>query len=640
MIFILNKKWRELEMQKIKFLVSLCLLLIAGGVNAQQQVSEKEARIAALNTLRNSAEVLKRSSDTEIDTVHSFSKNRSDVLMYEVVFKNGAAVLLSGSKACLPVLGYYTKPEHDKGAIFDTTNTYVPCCLHDFLYDYIQEIEWSFAQKDVELYHETAWNELQQSGLLRANSTAFYVVPLLQTQWNQNFSNDFSVYNGTPISGACDAYNYFAPNGNGKCSCSLNGGVKCPAGCVAVAMAQIMKYWNYPVYFVNYYQYDWCNMPNELRTTSPNYEKERNAIARLIKDCGDAVDMKYCRQGECKSGTTDSKARKALVNHFGYSNDADLQRRFWSSSLNTWKERIKNNLDKGYPVYYSGSGSGGHAFVCDGYISVIGDYFHFNWGWGGSYDDLWVTLDNLTPGNSNYNSGQHAIFHIRPSTNQDYCDFTYPLWDHYNIWNNIFGYPISYAHQIVPKTLTVLESVPSEQGYPTSWHTIESGQTAEYVAHESITLKPGFHAKAGSNFTARIEPCNSCTQFSKITVTENGEELEVAQTMSHAIEKITDTQSEEKIDEKMMDNDFYLKLYPNPSAGDVTIEYTINKSEFVEILLHDNQGKLVYKLKNNSTHDSGVYQITLGGAELPAGIYYCTLQTENKRATEKLIIFK
>ena len=74
-------------MKKINIIIILCILWITSTVNAQQQVSEKEARNAAINTLRSKAEVLKRSSaDTEIETVHSFSKNRSDVLMYEVVF--------------------------------------------------------------------------------------------------------------------------------------------------------------------------------------------------------------------------------------------------------------------------------------------------------------------------------------------------------------------------------------------------------------------------------------------------------------------------------------------------------------------------------------------------------------------------
>jgi len=67
-------------MRKISFLMVLCIIEIAKITNAQQQVSENEARNAAINTLRNKEDVLKRSSDTEIDTVYSFTNNKNSVL--------------------------------------------------------------------------------------------------------------------------------------------------------------------------------------------------------------------------------------------------------------------------------------------------------------------------------------------------------------------------------------------------------------------------------------------------------------------------------------------------------------------------------------------------------------------------------
>ena len=102
----------------------ISIVLLINIINAQQQVSRNEARNAAISTFHNKAEVLKHSPNLKIDTVYSFFNNRSNVLMYEVVFKNRAAILLSGSKACMPVLGYYIKPKNDNGAIFDTTQNF------------------------------------------------------------------------------------------------------------------------------------------------------------------------------------------------------------------------------------------------------------------------------------------------------------------------------------------------------------------------------------------------------------------------------------------------------------------------------------------------------------------------------------
>ena len=100
-------------MKKTQILVIVCTLCIGGVTHAQQQVSKREATNAATNVLYNKANVLNRSSNTEIDTIYSLSKNRSNVLMYEMVFKDRTAILLSGSKECLQVLGYYIKYEND-----------------------------------------------------------------------------------------------------------------------------------------------------------------------------------------------------------------------------------------------------------------------------------------------------------------------------------------------------------------------------------------------------------------------------------------------------------------------------------------------------------------------------------------------
>ena len=54
----------------------------------------------------------------------------------------------------------------------------------------------------------------------------------------------------------------------------------------------------------------------------------------------------------------------------------------------------------------------GHAWVVDGYDT--NNAFHCNWGWGGTYNDTWYYLTDLTPGSHNYNTDQHAIIGAEP----------------------------------------------------------------------------------------------------------------------------------------------------------------------------------------------------------------------------------
>ena len=169
----------------------------------------------------------------------------------------------------------------------------------------------------------------------------------------------------------------------------MNGHV--PAGCVAVAMAQIMNYWNYPVsnnpipgYTSTNYGwqsdvpetfYDWTNMVQSVdffMTPTPSTEAI-NAVSTLLYHCGVAVQMKY---GPTGSGA--GSPLNAFVNYFKYS--PDIQEISKSDFIDVdWEDKLKYELENSRPVYYSGYGddnlSDGHAFVCDGYQGT--NYFSF-----------------------------------------------------------------------------------------------------------------------------------------------------------------------------------------------------------------------------------------------------------------------
>ena len=275
-------------MRRVSFLMILCVVVITQTANAQQRVSRNEVQNVAINTLHRKSEILKVSSDAAIKTLNSLRNTNGDTLMYEVVFENGAAVLLSGSKSCQPVLGYYTK--EDRESIFDTNNVNVPPGLRALLNDYAQMIEWSLKRDSVDLHYESEWNTLQRTSLHKSNPpTAPYVGPFLTTKWGQSGTNN----------NAGDGYDYYVTESSNNCS-------RCLLGCAAVAMGQVMKHWNYPVYWFNTgaQYYDWCNMPDTLYSRfpsnneiNPNYEKERNAVARLLRDCGVAANTTYCISG-------------------------------------------------------------------------------------------------------------------------------------------------------------------------------------------------------------------------------------------------------------------------------------------------------------------------------------------------------
>ena len=242
------------------------------------------------------------------------------------------------------------------------------------------------------------------------------LAPMLTTTWDQN-----------------QPYNIQCP--------SPQHGARPPAGCVAIATAQIMKYWNHPdtgygsrSYTCEGYNpisadfgataYDWPNMPNQL--TSVSSSAEANAVAQLVFHIGVAVEMEYAADANSGSSATSISfgeydevcAENAMKYNFKYSPLLHCEYKA-DYSDSAWQAMLHAELDAGRPVYYTGRGGGGHAFVCDGYDDA--GLFHMNWGWGG-YCDGYYAIGALNPSSggtggstsSTYNLDNRVIVGIEP----------------------------------------------------------------------------------------------------------------------------------------------------------------------------------------------------------------------------------
>ena len=340
-------------------------------------------------------------------------KNSSHILPVYYIFnvrdkiktkdKNGF-VIVSADQRIPAILGYsFTGefPEND-----------MPPALKDWMNHYKEQIIY-IIQNNIEPGPEIIdkWQKFSSTVELKSAEQLSEVAPLLTTLWSQ-----YGYYNNL-----CPA--------DISCVGALNRHV--PAGCVAVAMAQIMKYWNYPAsnnpipgYTSDNYgwqpdisvtTYDWSSMFDAVdfgSTPSPG-SAEINAVSTLIYHCGVAVQMKY---GPAGSGA--NSPVNAFKNYFKYSPDIlEIDKSDFSDS--EWEDKIRNELENSRPVYYSGYANemygGGHAFVCDGYQNE--NYFHFNFGLSlRGLGNGYFYLNDLTPGSHNYNFKQWATVSISPSS--------------------------------------------------------------------------------------------------------------------------------------------------------------------------------------------------------------------------------
>jgi hypothetical protein len=276
------------------------------------------------------------------------------------------------------------------------------------------------------------------------------VAPFLKTKWGQS-----TAYTNMNVDAAVACFNFFAPSN--KVTHVEGEQIKesfyviSESGCVATAMAQIMRYWMFPsasspysaICSVpgdsTYYYEDSILMSNDvsvinktlqisegeyawdLMTEEPlQYingewigeavtEENCKAIGKLIYDCGVSVGTEYNSKEFGGSGLSTLKAKNitdAFKSTFGFANAVLAFNDPALSSYDDASARAKailSNLDAKRPVLLIVTdGIAAHAAVADGYGfsgATKTPYVHLNMGWAGQ-GDVWYNLPDIDAVNS------------------------------------------------------------------------------------------------------------------------------------------------------------------------------------------------------------------------------------------------
>ncbi len=366
----------------MKMIITILLAMMVALLNGAP-VDRETAEKAAKNWLSdiNEAGSYQTVSDYLLisDAVHIFN------------FNDGGFALIAADDASTPVLGYSADGRFKSGD--ERSN------IDFWLGMYVKAVNEIRSEKLSNAETVIQWKKVLDNDVSPKNGKA--VTPLLTSTWDQS-----PLYN-----------NY----------CPLDGGSLSVVGCVATAMSQIMYYHKYPAVgksshsyiapnpinmnlSVDYYlsRYDWDKMPNALSGGST--AEQIHEVAQISYHAGVAVEMMY---SAIESGAYSEDVPYALETYFKYNLSASHVNRS-AFTAQAWRTLLQGQLDAGLPVYYSGQGDGGgHAFVCDGYQD--NDYYHFNWGWGGSSDGYY-SIDNLNPGGYTFNDYQAVVKDIVPKT--------------------------------------------------------------------------------------------------------------------------------------------------------------------------------------------------------------------------------
>ncbi len=395
--------------KQIIFFTFLCIFsstVFAAPVNinqiktaTQSFISKRYPATSTKSARSSSSQVNSHLSISKIDPLKSSVSGKTIAFVAELE-PSGFTVLRADD--LLPVLKLYS----DKGTYFDLPP------------DFLEVMEWELSteleilnskvkkDKDFSTTYKKDWDiflhltepNVPTSPISKTETkTAFEEIgPLLSSTWAQSYP-----------------YNIHAP------SC---GGSRVPIGCVATAMAQVMRYHNYPPAISADYtytdssgscngtysasdagleDYQWENML--LSYSGGSSSAEDQAVAQLMFHCAVTVNMDFDSSG---SGSYSHNVPPALRTYFNYNCDNVSDRDYYSDTV--WYSKINESLTLQRPAYYAfSSTSGGHAVVCDGCRS--GNQLHINFGWGGS-DNAWYNMNSI----NGYKYNHNAVFNMAP----------------------------------------------------------------------------------------------------------------------------------------------------------------------------------------------------------------------------------
>ena len=392
---------------------SISFIVCFSSSTAAYPVTSREAEAAARNWLASSPVHFGRIvTDTKVSRVETYEVDSGSNFFYVVYLEPKGFIVLPADDRLEPIIvfspdaiAFVPSDQNPLGALVTLDISW--------RLDTVEVMEKSSAASEIAVSAQQKWNRLldptdRTSSRGYADIDDVRVAPLVQSKWSQ------------ATVGGEKCYNYYTPN-NYVC------------GCVATAMAQIMRFHQWPATAVGTPTftikvdgveqdrsliggdgaggpYNWANMPldpkNEVLT-----EAQRQAIGKLTHDAGVSCGMWYTQYG---SGATTLAAAIQLVETFGYGNCVE------GNSYDTGNTGIppaifsivaQPNLDAGYPFILSISGEQWHAVVCDGYgYNTSTLYHHLNIGAGGSYD-AWFNLPTVDA-YYNYDALEYCTYNI------------------------------------------------------------------------------------------------------------------------------------------------------------------------------------------------------------------------------------
>lgn len=429
----------KVKHKSIVLLAVLAVLQLCSSLWARPTTADEAEKIVG-GWLKVDPQPLGTPAARQVGDVETFTNDDGEPVYYIVYLQPAGFVIVSADDLIEPIIGFA-----DDGFFDPSVENPLGALVTNDLNGRIASVKSTFGlqaltkaaplfetQKKWRLFISLAENT---GGLLNATGKSsisdIRVDALVQSRWNQ----------GGAGGKAC--YNYYTPRIVDNQVLWDEGNINnYPCGCIATAMAQLIRYHKYPdrveaaandpcLVKVGAIEngkfeplaevavemlggtgengaYEWDRMA--LRPNGGTDVNECRAIGALCYDAGISVNMEY---SQTASAASLYKACKALVKTFQYENAVCGYSRSGDDLIGGLTEMINPNLDAGNPVILGILGQGAaHAVLADGYgYNVSTLYHHLNMGWSGQYD-IWYALPEVNVSFRQYTSVNQCVYNI------------------------------------------------------------------------------------------------------------------------------------------------------------------------------------------------------------------------------------
>lgn len=443
------------------------------------------------------------------------------------------------------------------------------------------------------------------------------------------------------------------------------------AGCVPVAIGQVMWKWKWPQ-SVSYThiekegdkkidkkytsEYTWDSMPARLSVSSSI--RNMNEISTLLRDCGYMLNANYYCGGTSAytSYVCDKMIKNNLIDYncYGTIYTDSCTNRSWNDIKNTysisdWTKLIVTELIAGRPVivsaYYwvSEKRYDGHGFVVSGFQkNVDGYYFYINYGWSGHYDSYYNMDFTATPKSKGeryaFTNDKEAVIGISPKKGNEKGEHNIVAECHTSTISedgigklsfyvkNANSYVVKIKYKREQIITLIQQTIGNDVSYIRNVSYIDSlikrsagnifkDGHVELWYGENINLQNKCKSLNGDTISVPTEY--------EVTFINNYGQVETYNGIFVKPDSIITANEDNSIDG-------VISIYPNPTTGIFNVDSYRDNIEYISVSnITGMKIKEIDKIK--ATH----FAINL--FDFPAGCYFVTVKTENSSIVKKII---